>query len=54
MVFGIFTSNGSDEVKLLNVNTTNQIRVDAGLDDDRVSARQTGTDGLSDQHGQRQ
>lgn len=43
---GIFTSNGSDEVKLLNVNTTNQIRVDAGLDDDRVSARQTGTDGL--------
>ena len=43
---GIFTSRGNDVVKMLNVTTTQQIRVEAGLDDDRVSARQTSTNGL--------
>ncbi len=43
---GIFTSRGNDTVKLLNVTTTQQIRVDAGSEDDRITARQTSTNGL--------
>ena len=43
---GIFTSRGEDEVKMLNVTTTQQIRVDAGTEDDRVTVRQTSTNGL--------
>ena len=43
---GIFTSRGNDLVKLLNVTTTQQIRVEAGVDDDWVDVRQTSTNGL--------
>lgn len=48
---GIFTSRGNDTVKLLNVTTTQQIRIDAGLEDDRISARQTSTNGLFQVNG---
>lgn len=43
---GIFTSRGNDIVKLSNVTTTQQIRIDGGVENDRISARQTSTNGL--------
>lgn len=50
---GIFTSRDNDTVALLNVTTTQQIRIDAGLEDDRISARQTSTNGLFQVNGDR-